>query len=144
MVQIHEQRTIAAPPERVFDWLLDPANFTVSPLLRKGFWAKGSSGPDVGAIREVTAFGSWVHEQITAYDPPRSYAYDVVESFPASEPVAGTLTCTPSGDGTHVDWVTACTVPARRGGKVSEMLTARLISFNLRSMLAGCAKALES
>jgi hypothetical protein len=39
--------------------------------------------------------------------------------------------------------VTACTVPARRGGKVIEMLTARLISFNLRSMLAGCAKALE-
>jgi uncharacterized protein YndB with AHSA1/START domain len=143
MVQIHEQRTIAASPERVFDWLLNPANFTVSPLLRKGFWAKGS-GPDVGAIREVTTFGGWVHEQITAYDPPRSYAYLVVESSPPSEPVAGTLICTPSGDGTHIDWVTACKVPARRGGKVSEMLTARLISFNLRKMLAGCAKALET
>jgi hypothetical protein len=31
MTQIHEQRTIAAPPERVFAWLLDPANLTVSP-----------------------------------------------------------------------------------------------------------------
>ena len=31
MVQVHEQRTIAASPERVFDWLLDPANLAVSP-----------------------------------------------------------------------------------------------------------------
>jgi hypothetical protein len=57
MVQIHEQRTIAASPERVFDWLHDTANLTVSPVLRKAVWAKGSSGPGVGAVREVTGFG---------------------------------------------------------------------------------------
>lgn len=35
MTQIHEQRTIAASPERVFAWLLDPANLTVSWALAK-------------------------------------------------------------------------------------------------------------
>ena len=144
MVQIHEQRTIAASPERVFEWLHDPANLTVSPVLRKAVWAEGSSGPGVGAVREVTGFGFWLHEQITAYDAPRRCSYDVVASFPASQHEGGSLTCTPSDHGTHVDWVTTYTIPARGGGKVMEVLTAPLISFHLRAILAGCAKALES
>ena len=53
MGQVHVQRTIAASPERVFDWLLDPANLTVSPVFRNAVWAKDSSGPGVGAVREV-------------------------------------------------------------------------------------------
>ena len=66
MGQIHVERTIAAPPERVFDWLLHPVNLTVSPLFRKAGWAKDSWGPDVGAVRELTGIGFWAHEQITA------------------------------------------------------------------------------
>jgi hypothetical protein len=91
MGQIHVERTIAASPERVFDWLLDPVNLTVSPLFRKAGWA------------------------------------------------------TPSGDGTHVDWVSGYTLPARAGGKVVELLTLPLIRLlTFRAILAGCAKALES
>jgi hypothetical protein len=82
MTQIHEQRTIAASPERVFAWLLDPANLTVSPWFRKATWVD-SSGPGVGATRELKRFGFWVHEQITAYDPPRSCSYRVVGGVPA-------------------------------------------------------------
>ncbi len=145
MVQVHVERTIAASPERVFDWLLDPANLTVSPVFRKAGWAKDSSGPGVGALREVTGIGYWAHEQITAYDAPRSYSYLAVRSFPASQHKGGTLTCTPSGDGTHVDWVSTYTLPARAGGKVIEVVTLPLIrSLMFRAILAGCAKALES
>ena len=59
MVKIHEQRTIAASPERVFYWLLDPANLTVSPWFRKAAWL-GDTGPGVGATRELksSAIGS--------------------------------------------------------------------------------------
>jgi hypothetical protein len=39
--------------------------------------------------------------------------------------------------------VSGYTVPARGGGKVVEAPTAPLISFDLRAILAGCAKALE-
>jgi uncharacterized protein YndB with AHSA1/START domain len=113
MVQAHQQRTIAASPERVFDWLLDPANLAVSPMFRKVVWAKDSSRSCVGATREVIGFGFWAHEQITAYDSPRSYSYFAIRSFSAFQHNGGTLTCGPSGGGTHVDWVSGYSLPAR-------------------------------
>ena len=78
MVQLHVERTIAASPERVFDWLADPANLTSSPLVLKAGWAKGSPGPGVGALREVTGLGTWLREEITAYDAPRIYSYRII------------------------------------------------------------------
>src|ERR1700741_3735689 len=95
MVQLHVERTIAAPPERTFKWLTEPANLTTAPLFLRACWAKGFSGPSVGASREVTAVGAWLREEITAYDPPRSYSYLVVRSVPAVEHEGGTLTFTP-------------------------------------------------
>lgn len=73
----------------------------------------------MGALREVTGVGTWLREEITACDAPRSYSYHIVRSFPAFEYVGGTLTFTPSGDGTQVDWVTTHTIPTRVGGKVA-------------------------
>jgi uncharacterized protein YndB with AHSA1/START domain len=143
MVELHVERTIAASPERTFDWLTDPANLTVAPMFLRAGWAKGFSGPSVGARREVTAVGAWLREEITAYDTPRSYSYRVVRSFPAAEHQGGTLTCTPSDGGTRVDWVTAYSVPARAGGKVTAAVTAPLFRWSFRAILAGCAKALE-
>jgi uncharacterized protein YndB with AHSA1/START domain len=144
MVQVHVERTIAASPERVFDWLADPANLTAAPLFLKAGWAKGSSGPGVGALREVTGVGMRFREEITAYDAPRSYSYLVVRSFPASKHEGGTLTLTPSGDSTRVDWVSTYTVPVRGGGKVMEAVSPPLFRSTFRAILAGCAKALES
>jgi hypothetical protein len=143
MVQLHVERTIAASPERVFDWLADPANLTSSPLVLKAGWAKGSPGPDVGALREVTGLGTWLREEITAYDAPRSYSYRIIRSFPAFDHAGGALTFTPSGDGTHVDWVATGTIPARGGGKVMEAVSTRLLRSSFLATLAGCAKALE-
>jgi len=143
MTQIREQRMIAASPERVFAWLLNPTNLTVSPWFRKATWVD-SSVPGVGATRELRGFGFWVHEQITAYDAPRSCSYRVVGGFPPAHQ-NGTLTCIPSGDGTHVDWVSDYTIPARAGGKVLEILTAPLLrSLAFRAILAGCAEELEN
>ena len=95
-------------------------------------------------LREVTAIGAWLREEITAYDPPQSYSYLVVRSFPAVKHEGGQLTFTPSGDGTHVDWVTTYTIPARAGGKVTEAVTSPLFGASFRAILAACAKALES
>ena len=144
MVQVHVERTIAASPERVFDWLADPANLTAAPLIIKAGWKKGSPGPGMGALREVTGVGVWFREEITAYDAPQSYSYLILRSFPPSDHEGGTLTFTPSGDGTHVDWVTTYTVPARAGGKVMEAVSSPLMRSSFRAILAGCAKALES
>jgi uncharacterized protein YndB with AHSA1/START domain len=144
MVQVHVERTIAASPQRVFDWLVDPSNLTTSPLVLKAGWAKGSSGPGVGALREVTGVGAWFREEITAYNAPQSYSYLILRSFPPSDHEGGTLTFTPSGDGTHVDWVSGYTLPARAGGKVMEAVSSPLMRTIFRTILDGCAKALES
>ncbi len=144
MAQLHVERTIAAPPEPVFDWLADPAGLTAAPLVLRAGWVEGTSGPGTGAVREVIATGMWFREQITAFDRPRSYSYRIVASVPAFDHEDGTLTLTPSDGGTHVDWVSAYTHPARGGGKAMEALTSRLLPWNFRAILAGCAKALET
>jgi len=142
MVGLHVERTIAAAPERVFDWLADPASLTAAPLVLKAHWASGAV-PGAGALREVTGLGMWFREEITAYDAPRSYSYLIVRSFPAFDHDGGTLTFTPSADGTHVDWDTSYTHPARAGGKAFERVSAPLLRMSFGAILAGCAKALE-
>jgi uncharacterized protein YndB with AHSA1/START domain len=143
MVEIHLERTIAAPVERVFDWLADPANLAAAPLVLKSGWAKDSSGTGAGAVREVTGVGTWFREDITAYDRPHSYSYLIVRSFPPFNHDGGTLTFTASGDGTQVDWLTKYTHPARAGGQLLEAISVRLLRSSFLAILNACAKALE-
>jgi hypothetical protein len=129
MVEFHVDRTIAASPERVFDWLAEPANLTAAPVILKVRWVK------VGALREAIGLGGWFREQITAHDRPRAYSYRVVRSMPPFDHEGGTLTFIPSTDGTH---------PAYAGGKLMEAVSRRLLRWSFLAVLAGCAKALES
>jgi uncharacterized protein YndB with AHSA1/START domain len=143
MVEIHLERTIAAPVEQVFDWLADPANLAAAPLVLKAGYAKDSSGPGAGAMREVVGVGTWFREEITAYDRPHSYSYLIVRSLPPFNHEGGTLTFTASGDGTHVDWLSNYTHPAWAGGKLLEAVSYRLLRSSFLAVLNGCAKALE-
>ena len=143
MVTLHVERTIAAPPEQVFAWLADPANLIVAPLVLRAGWAKNSAAPGVGAVRAVIGTGMWFREEITAYDPPRSYSYRIFQSVPAFNHDGGTMTFTPSGTGTHVDWTRSYIHPIHAGGKAMEALTSRLLPWNFHAILAGCAEALE-
>lgn len=144
MVTLHVERTIAASPDRVFDWLADPASLKAAPLVLSAKYAKGSSGPGAGAVREVSGAGLWFREEYTAYDAPRSYSYLILRSFPAFNHEGGTLTFTPTSGGTHVDWVTAFTHPAWMGGKAFEAVSLRLLRWSFLAVLAGCADALET
>jgi uncharacterized protein YndB with AHSA1/START domain len=146
VVEIHVQRTIAAPAERVFDWLADPANLAAAPLSLRAGYAKDSRGDGAGAVREVLALCAWFREEITAYDRPRSYTYLIVRSVPPFRHEGGTLTFTAvdgPGGGTHVDWLSHYTHPARFGGKLLEAITSRLLRSSIRAILAACAAALE-
>lgn len=144
MVELHAERTIAASPERVFDWLAAPANLATIPVIIKAGWARGSSEPGAGALREVFGVGTWFREEITAYDPPRSYSYLIVRSFPPLNHQGGTLTFTPSGGGTHVEWLTNYTHPLHAGGKLMEAVSRPLLRSSFLAILAACAKELES
>jgi uncharacterized protein YndB with AHSA1/START domain len=143
MVEIHLERTIAAPVEQVFDWLAEPAHLAAAPLALKADYARDSPGHELGAIREVTGFGMRFREQITAYDRPRSYTYLIVRSFPPFHHDGGTLTFTPSGGGTHVDWLTNYSHPAWAGGRLLEAVSYRLLRSSFLAILDACAKELE-
>jgi uncharacterized protein YndB with AHSA1/START domain len=143
MVEVHVERTIGAPPERVFDWLADPAGLKAAPAVLRSVYLKSAPGPGKGAVRQVIAAGAWFREEFTAYDPPRSYSYLIVSSFPPLIHEGGTLTFTPRDGGTHVDWVSRYTHPRWVGGKHLEPVTHRLLCASFDSVLAGCAKALE-
>jgi uncharacterized protein YndB with AHSA1/START domain len=144
MVELRVERTIAASPERVFEWLAAPANLATIPVIIKAGWARGSSEPGAGALREVLGVGTWFREEITAYDPPRTYSYLIVRSFPPLDHQGGTLTFTPSGDGTLVEWLTNYTHPLYAGGKLLEAITGPLLRSCFVAILAACAKELES
>ena len=73
-----------------------------------------------------------------------AYSYRVVRSIPPLNHERGTLTFTPSADGTHVDCLTSYTHPAYAGGKLMEAFSGRLLRFSFLAVLAGCTKALES
>ena len=144
MVEIHVERTIAAPAERVFDWLAEPANLAAAPLVLRGAYAGHSPAREAGAIRVVIGIGIWFREEFTAYDRPRSYSYLILRSFPPFNHDGGTLTFTASPDGTHVDWRTNYTHPAWAGGSLLEAVSSRLLRWSIVAILAGCALALES
>lgn len=143
MAELRIERTIAAPPERVFDWLADPASLTAAPPVLRAQWEKGSSGPAEGAVRRVIGLGTWFREEITAYDRPRTYSYLILRSVPPFDHEGGTLTFTPEGGGTKVVWLTRYSHPAYVGGKLLEPVSSRLLHSSFSAILAGCAKALE-
>jgi uncharacterized protein YndB with AHSA1/START domain len=143
MVEIHLQRDIAAPVDQVFDWLADPPNLAAAPLALRARYAKDSSGPGPGSVREVTGAGTWFREEITAYDRPRSYTYLIVRSFPPFIHDGGTLTFTATSEGTHVDWLTNYTHPAWAGGKLLESVSRPLLRSSFVAILDACAKALQ-
>lgn len=143
MVMIAVERTIKATPERVFSWLADPANLAAAPMIIRAGWTDGSAEPGAGAVRQATAIGMWLREEITAYQPPRSYSYRITRSFPAFEHEGGTITVAPSEKGTRVRWVTTYTHPIAAGGKALEALTSRLLPWNFRKILDRCASSLE-
>lgn len=144
VVEIHVERTIAAPPETVFDWLANPAHLTAAPLILRAGYMEGSSSPGAGAVRDALCVGMWLREQYTAYNAPRSYSYQILSAVPPMNHDGGTLMFTPTADGTRVEWETAFTHPIWAGGKALELITGPLVRSGFESILAGCAKALES
>lgn len=143
MVTAYVERLIDAPPERVFAWLADPRNLTAAPLILTAGWAKSSPQPGVGALRDATAVGMWLREEITAYDPPHRYSYRIIRSVPIFDHEGGTLTFEPKDGSTRVSWSTTYTHPIYSGGKALEILTSRLLPWNFRVVLDSCARALE-
>jgi hypothetical protein len=99
MAQIHVERTIAASPERVFGWLLDPAKLTVSPGFARPCGPRARRVPAWGAVREVTGFGLLGARTDHRLRRAPELLLCRVGAFPATRHEGGTLTCTPPPPG---------------------------------------------
>jgi uncharacterized protein YndB with AHSA1/START domain len=142
VIRLRVERTIAAAPESVFDWLAEPNNMTAAPAMLACRWVTDSP-PGVGALRVAISPATWIREEITAYDPPKNYSYRIVRSFPSFDHEGGTLTFTPVRDGTKVDWETAYRHPSWVGGVALEAITRPALKSSFTAILAACAAALE-
>ena len=64
-------RQVAAPPETVFDVLTDHRGYAkITPLRKAELEREGEPAPNgVGAIRELSAVGPPLREEVLAYEP---------------------------------------------------------------------------
>lgn len=132
MATISFNRTIAAPPETVFEVLSDHRGYAdITPLRRVELEREGDPAPDgVGAIRAMHAVGPPTREEVIAYEAPRRLAYRMLSGAPLKDHV-GTVELSEEGNGTRMSWVVETTPTVPIGGsalvKVVEKVVEQLI-----------------
>jgi uncharacterized protein YndB with AHSA1/START domain len=114
MATLDVSRTVAAPPEVVWEVVADLRGMGDYTRVRKvELEREGEPPPNgVGAIRVVHLIGPPIREEITAFEPPRRFAYRMLSGAPVRDHV-GTIELSPAGNGTRMSYVveTTPTVP---------------------------------
>lgn len=110
-------RTIAAPPETVFEVATDHrampgfTRFRSVELEREGEPAPNG----LGAIRVLRLVGPPVREEVVAYEPSRLFAYRMLSGAPVRDHV-GTIELTPVAAETRMSYVLETTPDVPIGG----------------------------
>jgi len=97
------ERTIAAPPDVVFDILTDHRRYAaITPLRGSELEREGDPAPNgVGAIRVLRAVGPAMREEVTAYERPHHFSYRMLSGAPVRDHV-GDVKLEPAVGGTRV------------------------------------------
>ncbi|MGH3950446.1 MAG: SRPBCC family protein, partial [Pseudonocardiaceae bacterium] len=137
MVSLTVQRTIAAPPEAVFDWLVDANNLKHGRVVLRVRRTRDGAGSvwGKGARRVVTSIGGWFREDITEYERPHRYGYFIVKTIPPMRHYGGSITVTPVDAGSHVSWQSSYDLPAITGGRFAAPLTKRMFVMTFGQIL---------
>ena len=137
MRSVHVTRTIPAPAEDVFDRLADHANYdrfraiNGSKLLREGEPAPNG----VGALREIKVRPLTFEEEITTYERPTRLDYLIVKLNVPFQHDGGSITLSPDGDATHVDWRSSFSVPTPVIGGAQELIWQPVLARGFRRVL---------
>ena len=107
-------REVAAPPETIFEVLVDHRAYSrITPLRKSELEREGDPAPNgVGAIRVLSAVGPPLREEVLTYEEPSRFSYTLLSGLPVRDHV-GTVELTPSGGGTKMTYAvrTMPTVP---------------------------------
>ena len=98
-------RQVAAPPEVVFEVLVDHRRYAeITPLRRSELEREGEPAPNgVGAIRVLHLIGPPLREEVLTYEQPTRFSYKLLSGAPLRDHV-GTVELVPEGDGTKVTY----------------------------------------
>ncbi len=146
MRTIHVTRTIPAPAADVFDLLADHAHYdrfrgiNGSELVREGDPAPNG----VGAVRRIKVTPLSFDEEVTAYERPSRLDYLIVKLNVPFEHHGGSISLTPEGEATHVDWRSSFTVPTPVVGGLQELVWTPMLTRGFRRVLEDVERMLES
>ena len=98
-------RKVAAPPEVVFEVLVDHRGYAdITPLRRSELEREGDPTPNgVGAIRVLRLIGPPLREEVLTYEEPTRFSYTLLSGAPLRDHV-GTVELVPSEGGTKVTY----------------------------------------
>jgi uncharacterized protein YndB with AHSA1/START domain len=137
MKTIHVTRTIAGPPEPIFDVLADHANYDRfrgiqgSELIREG-----DPPPNgLGAMRRIRSRPATFEEEITQFERPRRLDYLIVRLNLPFEHEGGSIRLTPEDGATRVDWRSSYRVPIPVIGGMQEQVWQLLLNRGFRRVL---------
>ncbi|WP_067860257.1 SRPBCC family protein [Nocardia shimofusensis] len=137
METITVERTIAAPPQAVFDWISNAHNYTHTPLvLHERLTTSGAEAPyGSGAVRFLVWAVGLFWERITSYNPPHSFDYHVYRSIPPADHREGRVSFTETPEGTHVVWTTTVQLRLPFGAFLTRHLARPLLAYGFRRVL---------
>jgi uncharacterized protein YndB with AHSA1/START domain len=145
MRTVHVTRTIPGSPEPIFDLLADHANYNrFRPIHGSKLLREGEPAPNgVGALREIKVRPLVFEEEITAYESPSRLDYLIVKLNVPFEHHGGTITLTPDGDATRVDWRSSFTVPTPLIGGPEELVWQPVLARGFRRVLEDVERMLN-
>lgn len=133
-------REVAAPPEIVFDVLVDHRGYAkITPLRKSELEREGDPAPNgVGAIRVLSAVGPPLREEVIAYEPPSRFSYRLLSGAPVRDHV-GTVELQPQGAGTKVTYAVHTMPTLPLGGFV----VVAVVKQSIKQLLNGIATEAE-
>ncbi|MFD6350783.1 SRPBCC family protein [Nocardia tengchongensis] len=145
MRTVDVERTIAAPPADVFDWLTDVANYQRVPLVRRVTLVRpgNTAGNGVGAVRLVVTPLMRLTQEITEYDPPRLMRYRGLKSVPRLRHQEGFISCEPVAGGTRVHWSTSFELAAPALSPLWTTLSVPVVRASFEMVLRTAARELR-
>jgi uncharacterized protein YndB with AHSA1/START domain len=140
MIEFTLTRVTSAPIETVFDRLTDHAAYKdMSPLRISKLERRGEPEPNgVGAIRRLGVFGATQTEEVTVFERPTRFVYQLRSGLPVRDHV-GTVDLVQTPSGTHITYEVRSTPTIPGSGFVLGPILRRGIS----GLLDGIVRAAE-
>jgi len=145
MRSIDVTRTIPAAPEPIFDLLAGHANYDqFRAVSASELVTEGDPPPNgVGALRRIRVQVLRFEEEITAYERPTRLDYLIVKLNVPFDHLGGSITLTPDGDATRVEWRSSFTVPTPVVGGLAELAWQPLLARGFRRVLEDVERRLR-